>query len=219
MKDNTQKIFSLIEKNVANLSTPLIIGISGTYTSGKTHFADGLAQYLQSQGKKTQLIHYDDFHYPFADINWTQKSGDEINAFYNNAFDYEKLIEEVISPLKQHGVIKKEIDCIDLGSGKHTNKIHVDINEETIVILEGVLLFRSPLLHFLDYKVFLEISVEEMLSRGSIRDVPKFGQSILDLYKSRYIPVHHRHLDEDSPREVADMVIDNTSYINPIVIK
>ena len=216
---NVQQLFSLIEKNVATFKTPLIIGVSGAYTSGKTIFSNALVQYLQSHGRKVQLIHYDDFHHPFSTLHWTDAKDDEINTFYKNAFDDNKLIKEVLLPVKQYGVLKKDVDCVDLGSGQYSNKIRFDIDEKTIVILEGVLLFRQPLLNFLDYKVFLDISVDEMLRRGAIRDVPKFGDNILNLYKSRYIPVHDRHLDEDKPKEIADIVVDNTNYLEPIVIR
>jgi len=218
MINNTQQLFSLIEKNISALHPPFIIGISGTYTSGKTLFSAGLARYLQSQGKKVQIIHYDDFHHPFPAIHWTDGRDDEINAFYNKAFDSGKLINEVLIPLEEKGVLNKEIDCIDLGSGQHTKKLHLDIDVKTIVILEGVLLFRAPILPFLNYKIFLDISDKEMLRRGTVRDVPKFGHSILDLYRSRYIPVHHRYLEEDSPKAISDIVLDNTHYDTPVML-
>ncbi|MDV0625193.1 hypothetical protein RZO95_24920 [Klebsiella variicola subsp. variicola] len=219
MQSNEQEVFSLIEQRILTLKSPYIIGISGAYTSGKTTFSGKLMQYLQSQGSKVQLIHYDDFHYPFSAIHWGDEKDDEIYTFYKNAFDDSKLIREILLPIKNKGLLKKNVSCINLGSGQYSNDIRFDVDEKTIVIIEGVLLFRQPLLKFLDYKIFLDISADEMLNRGTIRDVPKFGENIIHLYRSRYIPVHHRHMEEDKPKEVSDMVVDNGDYLNPIVLR
>ena len=51
-----------------------------------------------------------------------------------------------------------------------------------------MLLFRPPLDKLFDYKIFLDISFQEVLRRAAKRDVPKYGDAILDRYKQRYIP-------------------------------
>lgn len=84
-------------------------------------------------------------------------------------------------------------------------------------MLEGVLLFLPPLLHYLDYKIFLDIPPAEMLRQGEIRDIPQFGNAILDKYKTRYIPVHQRYLAEDCPTELADLLIGNKNYDHPVL--
>jgi len=217
LTDSCNQIFAQIAQAISLGKRPTIVGISGAYTSGKTRFAQALAQYLADTGQKTQLIHYDDFHHPFSSIQWSSGCDDEINAYYNKAFDPEKLIGEVLQPLAQTGKIREEIACIDLGSGRYTKTVPFDIDEQTVVLLEGVLLFRPPLLRYLDYKIFLDIPPAEMLRRGAIRDVPQFGNAILEKYKTRYIPVHQRYLAEDRPTELADLLIDNTDYHHPVI--
>lgn len=211
-------VFSRIERETACFTRPMVIGISGAYTSGKTIFADKLARYFAGKGQKAQVIHYDDFHRPLSAIKWTDEKNSEIDAFYSEAFDPQKLVAEILKPLKSDGCINKTVACIDWGTGQHSNMVDFNIDADSIVLLEGVLLFRAPLLGYLNYKVFLDITAEEMLRRGRARDVPQFGEGILEKYRQRYIPVHEKYLKQDRPKEMADIVIDNNAYDTPTVL-
>lgn len=192
---------------------PLLVGINGAYTSGKTVFTAGLQQHLTKQNAKTQVIHYDDFHRPFSSLSWTED--DEVDVFYNHAFDPKKLVDEILDPLKAQGRIDKDVLCVDLNTNQFTNSIHFDIDENTIVLLEGVLLFRPPLLRFLDYKIFLDISPDEMLRRARQRDVPRFGEWIMEKFVTRYIPVQQKYLAEWEPEKTSDLIVDNNDYQTP----
>ena len=80
------------------------------------------------------------------------------------------------------------------------------------MLLEGVLLLRPPVADYLDYKVFLDVSVNEIRWRGRLRDAPRFGAGIMEKYETRYIPVYEKHLREDEPKKKADLVVDNNDF-------
>lgn len=212
-RDAQDIIYSHICEAIKPLSRPLVVGINGAYTSGKTMFTLGLDQYLRKQGIKTQAIHYDDFHHPFSTITWTDDT--EVDVFYSKAFDPKKLESEILRPLKQHGHIHKDVVCVNLNTNQFTNTIHFDIDENTVVLLEGVLLFRPPLIDYLDFKVYLDISSGEMLTRARQRDVPRFGEGILEKFVTRYIPVQQRYMAECDPAGISDIVIDNNDHQAP----
>lgn len=214
---NENALYSRIEREIGRQKGPLIVGISGGYTSGKTVFAENLARYLAAGGYEVQVIHYDDFHRPLGGITWTGERGGEIDAFFNRAFDPHKLVEELLRPMKTDGFVDKDVACLNWSTGEYTNIVHFAAGADTVVLLEGVLLFRPPLMEYLDYRIFLDITTEEMLRRGRRRDVPRSGEWIMEKYVSRYIPVHQRHLEEDKPLQTADMVIDNNDYDAPVV--
>lgn len=211
IQDRWNLIFTHLFESVKRLKRPLLVGINGAYTSGKTVFSSGLQQFLTEKDIKTQIIHYDDFHHPFPSITWTE--GNEVDAFYNHAFNPEKLVAEVLKPLSAQGHFNKDVLCVDLNTSQFTNNIHFDIDENTIVLLEGVLLFRPPLLDYLD------ISPDEILRRGLQRDVPRFGEGIMEKFVTRYIPVQAQYLAEYDPLKFSDMVIDNNDYENPKLVK
>ena len=216
MSNNISNLYSRILKDIKNMKKPLVIGINGAYTSGKTVFAEGFQQYLNGLGIKTQLIHYDDFHNPFNTIHFTDET--EIDTFYNHAFNSKKLIDEILDPLKSQGFLDKKIACVNLGTGEYTNNIHFKIDENTVVLLEGVLILRPPVIDYLDYKIYLDISSDEILRRGEMRDVPKFGAHILEKFVTRYIPVQEKYMAEHNPKKAADIVIDNNDYGAPKIL-
>ena len=211
-------LYAQIERNIINLPRPCIVGISGTYTSGKTSLTKGFADYLTAKGYKIYTVCCDDFHNPLPTIKWTDEADSEINAFCNEAFNDKKLIDEVLLPLRRDGELHADIACLDWTAGDYVRQVRFDIDSDTIVLLEGVLLFREPLIEYTDYRIFVDITFDEMLRRGRIRDVPKFGEAILELYRTRYIPVYKKHLENDNPKSKADLVIDNNDYGNPRVM-
>lgn len=215
MTDQKQ-ILKQIETDIAKLPRPLIVSIDGAYTAGKTQFSNQLSAALQNQGNKVQVIHYDDFHKPLSTITWSN-SHDEIEAFYQ-AFNAEKLRAEVLLPLRQHNALKLTLLGLDWHTATYSKEISLDIDSQTIVLLEGILLNKQELAGFFDYKIFLDIPINEILKRGEQRDQPKFGSQIMALYRQRYIPVYQKYLTLDQPQKAANLVIDNRDYQHPLIL-
>ncbi len=189
-----------------------IIGINGVDTSGKTSSAVLLENYLQKQGFKVIVIHLDDFHNPSE----VRNSGSEpIQSYIDNAFNLEMICQEILNPISEGKIIDKELTLLDLDSNSFTLKKRFSIDEDTVVILEGVLLYREPLDHFFNYRIFLDISFAEVLNRAKIRDVPKYGQEFIQRYRQKYIPIQQKYLDLWRPMDRADLIINNTDFFYP----
>jgi phosphoglycolate phosphatase len=193
-----------------------IIGINGVDTSGKTVFTDRLSAFLSALGIQNAVLHLDDFHNPSA-IRKTGKT--EIDAYYDNAFNHAQIIGEILSPLRREGSLHKDVVCLNLDTDNYENIVRFDLAEDTVLLIEGVLLFRPPIDEYFDGRVLLTISFDEVLRRAELRDVPKYGIAFLQKYKDKYIPIQKRYFSEHSPAEKSDIVIDNENYLNPIVIK
>ncbi len=155
----------------------------------------------------------DDFHNPLA---VRRRGADEIEAYYNNAFDYEKLIHDVLKPYQENGWIERDVLCLNLDTDRYETTRHFTLDENTIVLVEGVLLFRPPMLAYLDGKVFLEIDFDEALKRARERDIPRYGEEFLERYRRKYIPVQKRYIKEYSPQTQCDILIDNNNYLHPV---
>lgn len=189
-----------------------VVGINGVDTSGKTMFTEQFSRYLTAIGIRNEVLHLDDFHNP---SQLRCQGANEIDAYYENAFNYKQIIDEVLAPLKQEGKLDKTVCCMNLDTDKYENYRYYSIDENTVLLTEGVLLFREPLLSYLDGKVFLSIDFDEVLKRARERDVPKYGEEFLQKYVRKYIPIQEKYIKECEPMEISDIVIDNRDYMRP----
>lgn len=210
------ELFYTLENELIKKNKSKIIGINGVDTSGKTTFTNYFSKYLSHVGIKNTVVHIDDFHNPSS----IRSQGDNpIDAYYNNAFNYNQLINELLEPLKTYQSINKTICCLNLDTDKYENYINYNIDSDTVVLIEGVLLFRSPLNDYLDDKIFINIDFDEVLNRALIRDVPKYGLQFLDKYKNKYIPIQKKYIAEWEPFKNSSIVIDNNNYNRPVLTK
>ncbi len=210
------EIFHEITSELIGRKKCRCIGINGVDTSGKTRFAEQYARYLEAVHVKNQILHMDDFHNP-ASIRYQGDS--EIEAYYYNAFNYRQVIEEVLQPFKAEGSLNKVILCHNLDTDRYDTERHYILESASVLLMEGVLLFREPLLSYLDGKIFLAISFDEVINRAKLRDVPMYGEEFLEKYKNKYIPVQSKYLQEHKPMEVSDIIIDNTDFRQPRLLK
>lgn len=205
-------IYARIEKDIKIGRKSIVIGVSGVDASGKTFFADGLGRYLEQRGLHNQIIHLDDFHNPRA----IRKRDDSPQGYIDFAFNLQQL-HSVLTEIKS-GSMDRDITVLDLDSDTYTKTIHVSSKRNTIFILEGVMLFRPPIVDLLDYKIYLDIDFDEVIRRAGKRDIPKYGTGILDRYANRYIPAQQLFLSTYKPGEICDLLIDNNNYRRPHVI-
>jgi phosphoglycolate phosphatase len=208
------EVFYLITQKLINRGKR-IIGINGIDTSGKTIFTYKYSKYLDCIGVKNTILHIDDFHNP-SEMRYQGEN--EVEAYYNNAFNYYQIINEILKPLQINGFIDKNVLCLNLDTDKFENNIHFDINSKTILLIEGVLLFRKPMLEYLEGKIFLHIDFDEVIDRATLRDVPKYGIEFLQKYKDKYIPIQKLYLSEHTPEQISDIVINNNDYLNPTIL-
>ncbi|MCL2638925.1 MAG: hypothetical protein FWD48_11230 [Oscillospiraceae bacterium] len=186
-----------------------IIGINGVDCAGKTTFTKNYSNYLTSIGIKNVIIHIDDFH----NTREVRDRGD----YYDTALNYQLLIDEILKPLMKSGNVDREIICLDVETDKFENIRHYKIDEETIVLIEGFLLFRPPMSEYIDGRIFLHIEFEETLKRTAVRDVPKHGEWFIELTNDLFIPTQKRYLSEFEPHKNCDIFIDNNDYKNPVL--
>lgn len=212
------EIFNKIYKDIKQLKQQdksLVIGINGIDTSGKTEFARKFEYYLKEKSHKVQLIHIDDFLNP-KKIRYY--GNDEVDNYFNKSFDIKRLQENILIPIKTNNTLNKKLSLLNLESDKYDIEKKFNIDKETLVILEGVFLFREEIEPYLDYKVFIHIPFEQCKERAKRRDVPIHGEEVLRKYDTKYIPTQKYYLEKYPVEKYADIIIDNTDWNNPKVV-
>ncbi len=194
---------------------PLIVGINGVDTSGKTMFTKEFNRFLQKMRIKTQMIHMDDFHHPSI-IRY--KGKDPITSYIDNAFDLDKLVDEILKPITNNHQLDKEIKLLDMEKDQLTIKKRYRIDKDTIVLIEGVLLYREPIYQYFDYRIFIDITFDEVLIRAKRRDHHIFGDAVLNRYINKYIPIQKMYLKKYKPKAISDIIINNENYMQPNIV-
>jgi len=154
----------------------------------------------------------DDFHNP-KEIRYKDTSPE---GYMDYAFDLYRLLS-LISEIKEYET-DKEFYALDFETDTYTKKLSIKTTRNTIIILEGVMLYRPPICNIIDYKIFLDINFDEVIKRATKRDVPKYGVEFLDRYKDRYIPAQKIYLQSYRPKDLCDLVIDNNDYNRPLIV-
>lgn len=186
-------------------------------TSGKSEMTSLLAEELVRMGLPVQIIRLDDFHRPRA-----ERRRDELPEpvqFYEHTFDFERLRNEVLTPIRDKGRLDEIFVCLDLLEDTWTVERHYLVDEATVVLLEGVFLFRPEIADFLNLVIYLQVKDTTVIDRASSRDVPIHGEEILKKYHSKYLPAQRAYLEEFPAEDNADVIIDNNDWENPTVIK
>jgi len=185
-----------------------VIGISGIDCSGKSMFVESFEKCLISRGFETQLISIDDFHNPKV---YRYSGKNQIENYYNKSFDIKTIVEKLLIQVHEKSSYSTRLTVLNWQTDKYDTEKEFTFNQNTIVIFEGVFLFRKELSPYIDYKVFIEITFEESKRRAKIRD----SEETFRKYEGTYLPAQRRYLDEFPPSETADMIIDNSNWEYP----
>ena len=198
---------------------PVRVGIDGVDASGKTTLADSLADYLKSQNRNIIRASIDGFHNP--KIIRYQKGRNSPEGYYKDSFNNEAIVNNLLAPLGENGNLQYRKAIFDFKTDSEVVLPIETANKDSILIMDGVFLFRPELTDYWDLKIFIEADFKITVSRATKRDGYYLGseQKILDKYKQRYVPGQQLYFEESQPQEKADIIIENSDFEKPIITK
>ena len=198
-----------------NLKHPVRVGIDGADASGKTFLANELAEELKPSGRPIIRVSIDGFHNP-KEIRY-QKGRNSPNGYYYDSFDIAAIIDNLLKPLGPNGNLHYKPAIFDFKTDSVVNAETKLARPNTILIMEGVFLFRPKLVDYWDLKLFVDVGFDTTLRRALKRDGYYLGaeSEIAYKYQERYIPGQELYFQEAHPQDAADIVIDNTDFENP----
>jgi uridine kinase len=168
---------------------PVIIGTSGFGGSGKSTLTRRLSEQLTAP-----VVGVDSF---FRSIHETDYHDWEI-------IDFERLYTAVILPFIHHQnpIAFTEMDW---GTGEITRQ--TEIQHNGVLIIEGIGLFREPLLGRLDIKIWIDCPIEVAVERGKARDKNEYGVDNDHLWDTLWKQNDLQYFASKKPHEAADYVI------------
>ncbi len=194
---------------------PFVLGITGVDCAGKTEFAAGLEKHLRARGRRTQVIHLDDFNNPRS----VRRSGDDRDELYYRrvkqgySFNFGRLLDELLRPINEGKQVARRLSSVSWQDDDLTYETDYEVTPETVVLLEGVFLFLDVISRYVDYYVYLDITPEERRKRASVRDPEHVQKS----YERKYLPAFREFIEEYPPARYADLIIENSDWRAPRV--
>lgn len=178
----------------------LIVGIAGGSASGKTTVVNKVKEFF---GDNITVIGHDNYYKAHDDMTYEERA--QLNYDHPNAFDTERMIEDVKSIKAGCGV---EIPVYDY-SVHNRSKNTTYIEPQRVVILEGILLlYDARLRDLMDVKIFVDAPADERLVRRIKRDMVERDrslQSVLSQYQDTVRPMHEQFVEPT--KAYADIII------------
>jgi uridine kinase len=170
---------------------PLKVGIDGRCAAGKTMLADELGPVLKARGFEVLRPSVDGFHHP-RERRYRQGEY-SAQGYYEDAYDYDAVVNALVRPL----------------SGN------------TILLFEGIFVFRSRINGYWDYRILVDVDAETSLARSVVRDTGLIGTAevVRRKLEVRYEPAWQLYVAEERPETKADLVIDNRKADRPLILK
>ena len=195
---------------------PYIVGIDGPPGTGKSTFAKVLAGSLHGKVKKVSVVTGD--HYlNKRDTRLGDGTVGSAEQHYLFSMNSERLAQEVLEPLRETGVLQKAVEVLNLKNEDKPEYVTYDIDGDTVVIVEGIYLYKGETSDYFDLKVFFHISDDEVIRRGLERTLSADSDkpaAEIDEYKSRfttrYLPGYKIYWDADLPGGKAHRLVETT---------
>lgn len=168
---------------------PLTVGVTGRLGVGKTSFADDLARVLRAQGGTVEVVRLDEFEREEEAPRVRRATGDHLAV----AFDLPRFLDTV-------GFVSRR-ERLSKGS-------------RSFAIVEGLFLLDERVRGTLDVVVHLEASEEAILKRVRARG----GAVEEDQAREVYLPAQASFAQDHPPRNLADLRVENTNPLRPILV-
>jgi len=201
------------------LNHPIRVAIDGVDGSGKTYFADELAEELKKYGRQIIRISVDNFHNS-RDIRY-QRGRNSPEGFYLDSYDKESIIKNVLQPLGENGNLEFKRKIFDVKTDNKIDSPTEKANSKSILLMDGIFLQRPEFAKKWDLKIFLDVDFEFTVSRAVKRDGWYLGseKETAAIYNERYVPGQKLYFNEAQPKKWANIVIDNSVFCNPKILK
>lgn len=216
------EVFEIIKKRILDIQNvskkPVRVAVNGIEGTGKTIFTKNLTDFLLQNDLKAMHISIDGFHNVSA-IRY-KHGRDSAKGYYEDAYNETEFVLKVLksSQLDDPEIIL-EVHDMNTDSILHNEPIKID--NGTIILTDGSYLFKDAYRKHWDLKIYLQTDFQTAMARGINRDSEMLGgqNKAKEKYESRYHKASAIYLEEYKPREIADIMIDNTDLDNLLLIK
>lgn len=197
---------------------PVRVAIDGSAAAGKTMLADELAISLRARGRDVIRASVEGFLRPR--IERYRRGPESARGCYEDSFDYDRLLAELLRPLGESGSRIYRTEIYDRHADLLLDAEQMEASADAILLFDGVFLLRPELVDAWDFRVFVTVASEEIIRRARIRDAEVYGSpdDAERRFRARYLPSQRHYRGTVRPAELADVVLDNDDPFQPGVL-
>ena len=201
------------------LDHPTRVAIDGVDGSGKTTLADELVEPVRRAGRAVIRASVDGFHNPRA-VRYT-RGPDSPEGYFLDSFDYAALKRELLDPLGPDGNASFRTAAFDYRVDRPVESPRQVAPRDAVLLFDGVFLSRPELQASWDLTIWLDVPFEVTIERTVARDSRGGGDAAVTRgkYEARYVPGQRLYLERCRPRDCAAIVIDNSIFDRPRIMR
>lgn len=164
----------------------ILVAIDGFGGSGKTT----LAKKLKDTFFDATIVQLDDFY-----------------SHELNRADRERILEQVIKPLKENKSTKYQV----YDWKNKTLAEWIEVKPGGIVFIEGVSMLHDDFNDYWDLRIWIDYPQEEGIKRGIERDKKEYGVDSTNEWVNIWKPQETEYVKTQKPQQKADFVIDGNN--------
>ncbi len=180
---------------------PIIIGIAGGTSSGKTTIAKKVYEKSKKHGT-VAMIKLDDY-YKKNNLSFEERA--KINYDHPNSYDVELIVQNLTDLKNGKDVIKPTYDFVNHQRSEITERVEAP----DVIIVEGILtLAIKEIVEMCDIKLFVDTPSDIRFIRRLKRDINERGrtvESVINQYLETVRPMHNTFVENS--KEKADLII------------
>jgi len=199
---------------------PVRVAIDGCSAAGKTTLADELAEVLRARTER-EVIRVGIDYFKRAPELRTAYPIDSPESYYLDTWDNEAVRDRLLVPLGPGGD-RRYVAAVRDSSAMEILETPIAVAADDAVLLaDGAFLQRPELDDHWDLRVYVDVSFDEVLRRGTARDQQWMASAAAaeHRYLTRYIPGERLYVDQVRPRDRAQVVVDNHDTGNPTIAR
>ena len=187
----------------------LLVGVSGIDGCGKGYLATQLEARLALRGVIPAILNVDGW------LNLPEKRFDQrapAENFYENAIRFDEFFTKLVIPLRDRRSVHLIADFME-ETASHYRKHTYDVKDVSVVLVEGIFLFKSQYRSYFDLAIWIDCSFPTALARAIARAQEGLSPAkTIIAYDTIYFPAQRIHLAQDKPQENADVIFENDIY-------
>ncbi len=164
------------------------VAIDGSAAAGKTVLADELAVSLRGRGRDVIRASVESFLRPR--IERYKRGPESARGCYEDSFDYDRLLAELLRPLGDSGSRLYRTEIYDRRTDLPVVSEQLQARADAVLLFDGVFLLRPELVDAWDFRIFITVASEEIVRRARIRDADEYGSpdDAERRFRARYLP-------------------------------